>query len=147
LSFHNQREHGLLDRNLILPFFKSFETVTVEKIQNDGQQGQLDKLLSACESGLERKFLTSLIDLQIKLPDSGQTTLFDKTTQAPIAKPDFFYNSENLAIFVDGSPHDKDYIQNDDELKRNKLKEQGYRVFAVRYDTFDEDMKKLARMV
>jgi superfamily II DNA or RNA helicase/ribosomal protein L37AE/L43A len=147
LSFYNQREHGLLNRNLILPFIKSFENVSIEKVQTEEQKGHLDEMLSKCESGLEKKFLTTLIDMKIKLPDSGQTVIFDKMNSAPIAKPDFFYRNENLAIFVDGSPHDRDYVQKDDEQKRNKLKELGYRIFSVRHDTFDEDMKKLGRMI
>jgi len=147
LSFYNQREHGLLDRNHILPFLQSFETLSIENIRTEELNTQLTDLLSKCESSLEKKFLNILIENKKRLPDSAQEVLLDPETRSPIARPDFFYKSENLAIFIDGNPHDRDYVQKDDERKRSKLKEIGYRPVTIRYDSFDEDMKKFERIL
>jgi len=147
LSFYNQREHGLLDRTRILPFLQSFENLSIENVRTEEQNTQLSDLLSKCESGLEKKFLNALVANKKRLPDSAQEVLLDPETRSPIARPDFFYKSENLAVFIDGNPHDRDYVQKDDERKRGKLKEVGYRPVTIRYDSFDEDMKKFERMI
>ena len=48
-----------------------------------------------------------------------------------------------LLVFVDGPPHDKDYVKKDDEAKRDELKAMGYRVFSISYNSFDIDLNQL----
>jgi very-short-patch-repair endonuclease len=55
-----------------------------------------------------------------------------------IAKPDFYYKQQNIALFIDGPPHDEDYVKKDDIEKRNKLKALGYRVFVNHYYNIEE---------
>ena len=143
LSFYNQREHELLDRNIVLPVLRALESVRIERIEEQGNEGKLQELISRCGSGFERKVLKELSNNGISLPNSAQKTIYDG--DIPIAKPDFFYDRPNIAVFVDGPPHDKDYVKKDDENKRNKLRELGYRVFTVRYDNFEVDIEKLKR--
>jgi very-short-patch-repair endonuclease len=60
-----------------------------------------------------------------------------------VASADFFYEPKRLAVFVDGPPHDKDYIASADEEKRRRLKALGYRVLVIRYDRKDHDLHTL----
>ncbi len=44
---------------------------------------------------------------------------------------DFFY-APGILVFVDGSPHYKDYIAAADDGKRKRLKAKGYQIVAIR---------------
>ena len=48
---------------------------------------------------------------------------------------------------MDGPPHDKDYVKKDDETKRARLKELGYRVHVIKYDSIKEDISKLNKLI
>ena len=144
LSFYNQREHELLDRKLVLPVFRDLETVRIEHIEAQDIQDVMQVLLSQCGSSFERTVLEKLSNEGIPLPNAAQKIVYDG--DIPIAKPDFFYEIQNIAVFVDGPPHERDYVQRDDEVKRNKLREMGYRVFEIRYDNVDEDVENMKRV-
>ena len=47
------------------------------------------------------------------------------------AVADFAYKHEQVVVFVDGSPHHRDYVQAADEHKRRRLKALPYRVVVV----------------
>ena len=145
LSFYNQREHELLDRNLVLPGLRALESVKIERIENHEDEWKMQELISGCDSGFERKVLEELSNHGILLPDSGQKIIYDE--DVPVAKADFFYERLNIAVFVDGPLHDNDYVQKDDENKRSRLREMGYRVFSIRYDHFEEDFDKLEKVL
>ena len=141
-SFYNQIDHPVLDRNLVLPLLKSLKNVAlVPKPVGGGEAQSFEKLLETCESGLEREILTRLRDEGYPLPQEGQKTIYDEGT--PVARLDFFYEP-NIAIFVDGPPHDKDYVQKADENTRTRLKALGYRVLSIRYDNPEEGLNTLA---
>ena len=57
-----------------------------------------------------------------------QKTIYEE--DEPIAIADFFYEPRVL-VFVDGSPHYRDYVETADESKRRRLKAKGYRIVAV----------------
>ncbi len=61
----------------------------------------------------------------------------------PIATSDFFY-TPRLLIFVDGSPHYREYVQVADERKRRRLRTLGYRVVAITPEDIDERLQELA---
>lgn len=64
-----------------------------------------------------------------------------------IAKPDFYYNQQNIALFVDGPAHDEDYTKRDDEEKRKKIRALGYRVFVVHYSKIELGLAKLREVL
>lgn len=76
------------------------------------------------------------------LPTDAQRALYDGD-DVPVASADFYYGTKRLVVFVDGPPHDKDYVASADEEKRKKLKALGYRVLAIRHDHTDEDLHTL----
>jgi len=58
-----------------------------------------------------------MMDTGLPFPDESQYIVYDSGRR--VAKPDFFHKSRNIAVFIDGPPHDKDYVKKDDEDKRN----------------------------
>jgi ATP-dependent helicase YprA (DUF1998 family) len=126
-SFYNQRDHELLDRHLVLPFLRSLDRLTVERVETSTGP-TLSELESECQSDLERQVLRVIHDRRLRLPDEAQKTLYDG--DEPIATVDFFY-APRILVFVDGSPHYRDYVQAADERKRRRLKALGYRILAI----------------
>ncbi|MGC9320561.1 MAG: helicase-related protein, partial [Armatimonadota bacterium] len=125
LSFYNQRDHALLDRTLVLPWLQGLEDVTVKPLVTEGR---FEELIEQCQSGLERDVLAAIRERGLPLPDAAQETLYDG--DAPLAIADFFY-APKIVVFVDGSPHYRDYVQQADRRKRMRLKGLGYRVVVV----------------
>jgi len=142
LNYYNQREHEKLDRNLILPTLRQLETAKTTYNPPTNQQQKLDDLLKACDSELERTVLRKIADGGLPLPDEAQHIIYDKDVR--IAKPDFFFKQQNIALFVDGPPHDEDYVRREDAEKRKKLKALGYRVYAIHHAKIEEGITKLA---
>jgi hypothetical protein len=134
LSFYNQMEHESLDRTLVDSWLEEMDTATLTEVagtSEDGSDKNFDELLEACESGFEREVLRIIQDEGFELPDEAQKTIYDGNE--PVAKPDFFYErpGRSIAVFVDGPAHEKDYVKEDDERKRNRLKQMGYRVIPI----------------
>jgi len=144
-SFYNQRDHTIMDRNLIIPFIKDFydncNSLNFSVLSN-GNSAQLDVLLSKCDSELEKNVLQKIYDEGFKLPDEAQLTLYDG--DKPVVKPDFFYKQGNkgICVFVDGPVHEKTSVKYLDEKKRKWLKENGYRVIVIDKDLSGIDKLK-----
>jgi hypothetical protein len=141
LSFYNQRDHHLLDRELALTFLRPISTIEIHPA-GDSTAEHLKVLLALCQSDLERAVLKKIEELQIPLPDKAQKVIYDRDGNTPLAQADFFYKSKTI-IFVDGSPHYRDYVREADEEKRRKLKALGFRIVIVRRDSIIEDLQRL----
>ena len=141
LNFYNQREHELLDRSLVLPFLRSLEQSELRPSSGPRLNDRLSELLKTCGSGFEKEILLRLVKDNLPLPDSGQFVIYEGDRK--VAKPDFYYKQKNIAVFVDGPPHDKDYVRKDDEQKRKELKALGYRIFSISHTNIDDDFLKL----
>jgi len=132
-SFYNQIDHAHLDRTLVLPFLKSLATAVVSPTNGDGPgNNRLQELLAKCQSDFERRVLQKIHDAGLPLPDEAQKLVREKDGR-PIASADFFYEP-NIVIFVDGSPHYKDYVAAADNAKRQRLKALGYRIVVFTGD-------------
>jgi len=139
LSFYNQRDHELLDRRMVLPWLQALEGLVVEaEVAEDG----LAVLADQCQSGLERRVLQAIHDRGLPLPDMAQETLYDRDG-SPLAVADFYYQRGRVVVFVDGSPHYRDYVQAADERKRRRLKALGYRILTVAGDGLEEALARL----
>jgi len=138
LSFFNQRDHHLLDRTLVLPWLQSLEDLTVAlQVSAD----RFEALASGCQSDLEREVLAAIRDRGLPLPDEAQRTVYDG--DAPLAIADFYYEPR-IVVFVDGSPHHRDYVQAADQRKRGRLKALGYRVLVVKAGELEVGLDDLA---
>jgi len=142
LSFYNQRDHAYLNRHLALNWIAELGDFEIKPI-NTFDQSHYDDLISKCDptSPGERVFLERLREKNIRLPDEAQKTIYN-SENVPIAISDFFYTPK-LIVFVDGSVHDLDYVQDADNRKRTTLKALGYRVVAINSDSMDEGLADL----
>jgi hypothetical protein len=140
LSFYNQRYHELLNRALVLPVLQALEELEIEPIPEMSTGPSFDELDARCQSGLERQVLAAICDRGLPLPDAAQKTVYDG--DAPIATADFFY-APRILVFVDGSPHYRDYVAAADQRKRRRLKALGYRILAITGDGLEEALSRL----
>lgn len=128
LSFYNQPDHEFIDRNLVLPFLRSLEGLTIEPVEMTPGGPTLEQLEAQCQSDFEREVLHAIANAGLPLPDEAQKTIYEE--DEPIAIADFYYEPRVL-VFVDGSPHYRDYVEAADESKRRRLKAKGYRIVAI----------------
>jgi len=77
------------------------------------------------------------------LRDAARETQYDRDG-SPLAVADFYYRRERVVVFVDGSPHHRDYVQAADERKRQRLKGLGYRVLVAKSDELEKGLDALA---
>jgi hypothetical protein len=126
LSYYNQMEHGLLDRHLALAFLGRYRSF---RIESEVEEDTLEKLRSMCDSDFERAVLDKIVEFGLRIPDKAQKILYKDGVA--IAKPDFFYDP-NIAVFVDGPVHEKEYVKEDDKKKRDTLRALGYTVISIR---------------
>ncbi|BBH53871.1 DEAD/DEAH box helicase [Fluviispira sanaruensis] len=116
MGYSNQQDHAILNRKLIRSYLfdltKSHkETLTVA---GEDAKTQLDKLLKACESELEKKFIQWLYDGGFNLPNKAQKFIPEIN-----ARPDFIYTyngQNNVFVFVDGPHHDSLMEQKKDKI-------------------------------
>ena len=131
MSYTNQPDHKLLDRSLVADILLALAGSKVAAAPGPlTREEQFERLSRAAASGLERRWLQYLMDGGYRLPtEAGR--LFEKAG----TRPDFYYAGHNLAVYVDGPPHDfPDRAKRDAEAKA-RMEEFGYLVLRFRHDT------------
>jgi superfamily II DNA/RNA helicase len=124
LSYGNQRDHKLLDRQGIRDVLLNLASATVRAGAGGRPHDEhLELLLAGCESQLERRFLHLLTEQGRRLPDHAQR--FIANVQA---RPDFEYRSDQVAVFIDGPIHDDPDQQREDAEVDARLDDHGYEV-------------------
>ena len=139
-NYYNQRFHSLFDRALVRNFLLQLANVQVDS-QEEDYDSRFEELITQADSDLEKTVLTQIKELGLSLPDEMHKVIFKD--DVPIASADLFYE-KRTCIFIDGPDHDKDYVKQQDEEKRSKLKSLGYRVEVVRYD---EELESKLRQI
>ena len=132
LTYRNQWDHGTLDRKIIKDLLIQLRDAKTEisygNLSYDDQYewltGQTDP-----KSKLEKIFLDYLYQNGRRLPDHAQ-----KFIPNPPCSADFFYDSDYVCVFCDGSVHDTKDNRANDEKVRDALMNNGYRVVVIRYD-------------
>jgi hypothetical protein len=112
--------------------------LTVEPVVSEGR---FEEMIGQCQSDLEREVLQGIRERGLPLPDAAQETLYDG--DEPLAIADFFYEPR-IVVFVDGSPHHRDYVQEADRRKRMRLKGLGYRVTVMKAEEPDAGLDEMA---
>jgi hypothetical protein len=122
LDYGNQRDHQLLDRRLIRGLLLQLARSTVVLEGRRVRGGDLlQKLWDRCDSGLERRWLKMVEEHGFVPPSDGQRLIESCGT-----RPDFLYDDHQVAIYVDGPPHDDpDAIVRDREVDAT-LRSAGY---------------------
>jgi very-short-patch-repair endonuclease len=129
MNYGNQRDHRILDRQLIKDFLMQMMNVTIQVSPTDQpREVHYRHLLEQCESDLERKWLTLVYEGNYRLPTHAQYYYPDCQTRL-----DFFYKDHNVAIYIDGSHHDQPHRQARDEMQRDCLENEGITVISFAY--------------
>lgn len=139
LSYHNQPHHLELDRHCIRDLLmKMARSATRSSSTSLPRAEQLERLLRVCDSDLERKWLTILDEMDLALPSRAQHYLECCST-----KPDFLYEKQCTAVYIDGPDHDSPQDRQRDREIDECLLNAGYTVLRFRYDEDWEE--KLSR--
>jgi very-short-patch-repair endonuclease len=86
-------------------------------------------LFDRADSDLERRFLELLAVESRRLPSSAQKLIEDAD-----CRPDFLYDENMVAVFIDGPHHDSDEQRQADEQANARLEDLGWEVIRLRYD-------------
>ncbi|KAB2893776.1 MAG: DEAD/DEAH box helicase [Bacteroidetes bacterium] len=129
LSYGNQREHFLLDRQQIHHFLLALTQAKIVINSNSStREAHLTRLLNLCDSQLEREWLRFIDELGCRLPDKAQVLFEECMTRA-----DFVYENHYAAIYIDGLHHDYPERQEKDREQTECLEDDGFTVIRFGY--------------
>lgn len=129
-SYGNQPEHELLDRHLLRDFLRQLANANPDTSSAPVARNEhLEQLLALCESDLERSFLRFLERHRLRLPSAAQRRI-----DTANARPDFVYEREQVAIYVDGPIHDFPDRQKRDQAQQADLEDRGITVLRFHHE-------------
>jgi hypothetical protein len=134
LSYSNQPHHRYLDRHKVRDFLFSLSRSEIAPIANGSTYDEYyRRLLGLIDpaSSFERAFLEYLYNNELRLPDHAQHT---PAADIPV-QPDFYYERDGIpgiCVFIDGPRHDDQDQAERDRLVREALKDQGFRIVAIK---------------
>ncbi|MCY4509948.1 MAG: DUF1998 domain-containing protein, partial [Acidobacteria bacterium] len=129
MSYSNQPDHNLLDRNLAAKSLTPF--VTGAAFLADAHDVTLAE---GAESGLERDFLEFLGEHGYRRPDRGQVFFEEART-----RPDFVYDDACAVVYVDGPHHDYPERARRDSEQSAAMQNLGFQVIRFGYrDDWDQ---------
>jgi very-short-patch-repair endonuclease len=124
MSYSNQMDHRLLDRQSIKEFLQNLVASTAHLSPlPDSRAEHLQHLRNLCQSDLEREWLALVEKGNFRLPSHAQYLL-----EACHTRPDFFYEQEHIAIYIDGPHHLYPERQQRDQEKTECMEDSGYTV-------------------
>jgi hypothetical protein len=130
MSYGNQRDHDLLDRKGIKDALLELCQATVKSSPSPSSFTEhLASLKAGCDSGLEKQWLDHLAARGLRLPSTGQ-----KMYEQCGTKPDFVYEKQHTAIYVDGPPHDYPERQKRDAEKTTAMEDLGITVLRFHHE-------------
>jgi superfamily II DNA/RNA helicase/very-short-patch-repair endonuclease len=130
MSYRNQRDHRLLDRQGIVDVLLALRDATVQASGGeDSRLVRLEQLKAACDSDLERMWLDALAQAEAALPTHAQ-----KLIESCSCRPDFLYARDYTAIWVDGPSHDGESARAHDRSLDACLEDLGYTSLRFRHD-------------
>jgi hypothetical protein len=130
MSYSNQREHELLDRHLIRDLLRQLVAAEVKPAPSELPRAEhLTQLKRIAGSGLEERWLDWLEMYELRLPSRGQTLVEECHT-----RPDFMYDEQQTAVYVDGQPHDFPERKDRDRQQTENMEDYGYTVVRFTHD-------------
>jgi len=124
MSYTNQMDHELLDRQKIKDLLMQLAACRVETSPAPlPRVAHFQSLINLTGSQLERDWLKMLEDRNLRLPSHAQI-LFEKCR----TRPDFLYKGQQVAIYVDGPPHDYPDRQARDRQQTTSMEDAGWTV-------------------
>ena len=132
MSYYNQREHAMLDRQLVRELLLHLTRAhTSASPTPEPRATHLEHLLRQASSELERRWLRWLDTYGYRLPDRAQ--VFVESCQT---RPDFLYEDYQAAVYIDGPPHDYADRQARDRQQTEAMEDYGYTV--IRFGHADD---------
>ncbi|MCE5254123.1 MAG: DEAD/DEAH box helicase [Actinomycetia bacterium] len=132
MSYQNQRYHHLLDRQSIRELLLRLRDSAVEASPTTLTRAEhLQILMNQAGSNLERRWLQMLEEQNLHLPSHAQ-----KLIEVCGTRPDFLYETEQVAVYIDGPPHDFPERQERDAAQTAAMEDYGYTV--VRFHHQDD---------
>ena len=131
MSYGNQPDHELLDRAAIREVLLALSSARVEASPAATSRDEhLERLMRQAGSDLERRWLRFLSARGYRLPtDAG------KLFEAAGTRPDFYYEGDMLAVYVDGPPHRFPDRVARDQAQQGRLEQLGYLVVRFQEDS------------
>jgi ATP-dependent helicase YprA (DUF1998 family)/very-short-patch-repair endonuclease len=130
MSYSNQREHDLLDRQKIRELLLELASAQVVSAPAELPRAeQLEQLVRLTGSELETRWLRWVNELELRLPTRGQ--VFVETCRT---RPDFLYDNHQVAIYIDGPPHDYPEREARDRTQTDCMEDHGYTVVRFAHD-------------
>jgi len=128
-SYFNQRDHNLLDRTLLRDLLASWEQGHVQTSPStQTREEHKQALLRLCQSDLERRWIELVDQLGLRMPTHAQALI-----EVGNARPDFLYQEDNVAIFIDGPHHDTSAQRNRDRVQDETLTNHGTTVLRFHH--------------
>jgi ATP-dependent helicase YprA (DUF1998 family)/very-short-patch-repair endonuclease len=132
MSYHNQMDHRLLDRKIINEVLLALsQSTTHTSPQVGSREEHYQQLLNLCASDLERDFLKQLLEKNYRLPSHAQHLI-----EACQTRPDFWYQGQSTAIYIDGYHHLHPDRQARDREKTDCLEDLG--ITVIRFPLLTE---------
>ena len=132
MSYYNQRDHELLDRQAIRGLLLEFSQARVTAAPAAGSRADhLALLMRMADSDLERAWLQHLEAHGHHLPTHAQQVIVACST-----RPDFLYENAQAAVYIDGPHHQYPERQSRDQSQQECLEDLGYMVirFGIKDD-------------
>jgi len=124
MSYRNQRDHQLLDRQVIKELLMELAAGQVDTSPAPRPRAaHLQSLINLSGSQLERDWLQFIENRNLRLPSHAQRLVEDCHT-----RPDFTYQDRQVAIYVDGPPHDYPDRQVRDRQQTDCMEDAGWTV-------------------
>lgn len=132
MSYFNQGEHRLLDRKLIKDVLTNLSGVAAKTSPSAlSREEHLKRLHNLCQSDLEHEWLDFMEQRNLTLPSHAQ-----KLMESCHTRPDFLYEKDCVAIYVDGPHHEFTSRKERDKAQSDCMEDIGYTV--VRFDVKDD---------
>lgn len=133
MSYSNQRDHRLLDRQVIQPLLLELAGANVQAAPSvTPRAAHLAELMRLAGSELERDWLRYLEARNLRLPAQSQPLFALAQT-----RPDFLYDGEyGAAIYIDGPVHEYPHRHERDVAQTEAMEDMGYMV--IRFGHADD---------
>lgn len=141
LSFYNQFDHELLDRNLAVRWLLHIAGGPIS-LDLGGPEDRWDGLLAGAASTAEAQVLSQLRARGFPPPE-GQHVVIPDADGVAIAEADLTYPGR-IVMRVHGDPHNWEHVQRSDAAQRRKLLALGYKVVEIDMDAQEPGFERLA---
>ncbi len=132
MSYFNQMEHRLLDRQSIKDVLLELSSTVADISPSALSRAEhLKRLKNLCQSDFEREWLGFMEARNLNLPSHAQ-----KLVESCHTRPDFLYEKDCVAIYVDGFHHLYEERRQRDAKQAECMEDIGYTV--VRFGLLDD---------